>query len=570
MTKGKRVYSIKKQVLKILMGMLIPVLIFLFFLNWFVLGELEHKIVEANENILYLQCENMEKMLESIDNAMVSIITERPAFYSLLYGKSTEFEDYINTYELTDDMQKMMYPYYDMTACVLISEPKEIYRIKYNIYNPESEIGNELLNALKELVADQNFKMKNKWSPVTINGRSYLVRIMGHMKTYIIGIIDLNRLVLIQNNLKNNEAITVFYNGDGYYTGAKQISDIGVDLQQKDTYYYIGKYYNRYLVVESEFNHSTLRVAYLTPKVALIENLSSGHIILLGISIMMLLTLPIGYHLLKKIFFRPLDSLVGTMEQIRDKDIDMVLKEEYREVEFQKVETALYSMVLEIRNLKIDSYEKQLQLNHTRLRYYQEQIKPHFYLNILKNIYGMVGEKQYDNIQALIILLSNHLRYMMQEEPMIVSLDKEIQFIRNYIELQYVCMKYPPKCVIECDAELNEFKIPAISLLTFVENSVKYGMNKETGLQINVQIHKMIVENEQHIYISISDNGQGYDSKTLRKLNFDIESLIGKGHRGIYNVVQRYNLQFGKENVIFAYSNYKGAFTEIFIKIREE
>lgn len=560
------VYSIKWRVFKVLMGMLVPVLAFLIFFNWFVIQELNKKIVEANKNALYIQCEGMEKTLKSIDNAMVSIITERPSFYSLTYGKDSEYEDFVNSFEISKDMEKMMYPYYDLAASVLISLPKDVYMIKYNIYGRKEDTDSELLEGLKKLVSDDSFKMENNWIPLKIADASYLIRIMGYRETFLIGVINLGQVTLMQNNTSNNKAITIFYNKDGYYSGYEQLEGMGVNLEQKDEDYFTGYYGHQYMVVESRLNRSTLRVAYLTPRVALYKNLSTRHMILFIISLAMLLSIPMGYHLLKRIFFRPLDRLVGTMEEIRDGSMEQVPEFQYREIEFQKVGATLYSMVNEIRNLKIDSYEKKLQINHIQLQYYQEQIKPHFYLNCLKNIYGMVAERKLEEIQKLIILLSNHLRYMLQKEREMVVVEKELQYIRNYVELQQLCMKYPPSCIVECDPGLEKLEIPSISLLSFVENSIKYGVNMEKGLQIQVKIKQMTIDGESFVYLSVSDNGQGFQETMLKKLNFGLDSLPAEGHIGIYNVIQRFKLQFGEEQVIFAHSNYEGAFTEVFIK----
>ncbi len=565
MTQRTRKYSIKKRVLTILMGMLVPLLMFLMFFNWFIIQELNHKIAEAINNTLYIQCENMEKTLVSIENAMVNITAEHPNFYSLTYGKSSEYDDYVNAFEVAKDMEKMMYPYNVMTACVLVSVPKDVYKIRYNIYQSADESDKMLLDGLKNIVLDKEFHLETKWRPIVIGKNSYLIRILGYKKTYLIGIINLDHVILMQNN-KYNEATTVFYDEDGYYTGLDVIKNAEIELKKQDNFYFVGSYGHRYMVVENKLERSNLRVAYLTPKVAFMKNLSIEHLILLFISLIMLLAIPFGYHLLKKIFFRPLDSLVGTMEQIRDGNKENILSAEYREMEFQKVEDTLLSMVQEISNLKIMSYEKELQINRTQLQFYQVQIKPHFYLNCLKNIYGMVTESKYDDIQKLIILLSKHLRYMLQEERMTVTVEKELEYIKNYVELQRICMKYPPACMVECDTDLYHFEIPAISLLSFVENSVKYGMNQEKGLQIFLHIQKLMVENEQLIYINISDNGQGYEKKMLDKLNFQINTLTEEGHLGIYNVIQRYKLQYGKDKVIVAFSNYEGASTEIFIR----
>lgn len=562
-------YSIKKRVLAVLMGTLIPLLLFLMFLNGFIIQELNKKIMETSDNTLYIQIENLGKTLLSIENAMVSIITNDPSFFSLAYGGSTEFDDYEDAFEVSRAMENMMYPYSEMSANVLISVPKGTAKIRYNINIQPDEYDRQLLETIRKMVASDTFVLENRWKPLKVGTNSYIIRILGYRQTYLIGIINLDDVILMQNNV-SNEATTVFYDEEGIYTGEALVTNNKIKLQGTPGSHYSGHVPQKYLVVEKQLRGSKLMVAYITSKVSFVKNLSFEHGILLLLSLLTLTSVPLGQHLLKKLFFGPLDTLVGTMELIRDEQHRPVTCTQYREIEFQKVEDTMFSMVEEIKNLKIASYEKELQMNRIQLQFFQVQIKPHFYLNCLKNIYGMVTESQSDEIQRMIILLSKHLRYMFQEEQMSVPINKELEYIRNYIELQQINMKYPPICNIECDEELLLFEMPGVSLLSIVENSVKHAVNIDKGLQIRILIQRKKIDDETVVYMHVSDNGQGYEEKIMNQLNFHIHELAEEGHLGIYNIVQRYKLFYGKEKVEIVFSNYLGASTEFFLRSYSE
>ena len=127
-------------------------------------------------------------------------------------------------------------------------------------------------------------------------------------------------------------------------------------------------------------------------------------------------------------------------------------------------------------------------------------------------------------------------------------------------------MAYPPSLTVEIEDDLKFWMIPAISILSFVENSVKYGGKAGQTLEIGVYISKMRSEEGSYLNISISDNGPGFDEEMLASLNECQDPSKDGHHVGIYNVMQRFILYYGKENVLFAFSNMNGACVDIFIK----
>ena len=85
-------------------------------------------------------------------------------------------------------------------------------------------------------------------------------------------------------------------------------------------------------------------------------------------------------------------------------------------------------------------------------------------------------------------------------------------------------------------------------------------------------VHVSFMETEEGSYLNIhiSDNGVGFGEELLRALNQG-ETAQTEGHSvGIHNVMQRFWLYFGRENVLFAFSNMEGANVDIFIRQTEE
>lgn len=89
-----------------------------------------------------------------------------------------------------------------------------------------------------------------------------------------------------------------------------------------------------------------------------------------------------------------------------------------------------------IRQLKITSYEKELEAKHAKLQYLQLQIRPHFYLNCLKNLYALAETKQYHSIQNTILALSGYLRFIFRDNMKRIPLSQELRSIRDYMQLR--------------------------------------------------------------------------------------------------------------------------------------
>jgi Histidine kinase len=119
------------------------------------------------------------------------------------------------------------------------------------------------------------------------------------------------------------------------------------------------------------------------------------------------------------------------------------------------------------------------------------QINPHFLFNTLNSIYSLVVKKD-DKAADAIINLSGLMRYAIKEaNDTKISLQKELEYLRNYIELQRSRLGNTATIIFTCTGNENNREIAPLILVTYIENAIKYGINPDVDdcvVEINIQI----------------------------------------------------------------------------------
>jgi len=178
--------------------------------------------------------------------------------------------------------------------------------------------------------------------------------------------------------------------------------------------------------------------------------------------------------------------------------------------------------------------DREQRLHEENLKYQyrtlKTQVNPHFLfnsLNTLSEIVYMDAEKADNYIQKL----SGIYRYILDnEETDLINLEQEINFVRQYFDLQKV--RDDSKIHLEIDIEnADKFKIVPISLQILIENALKHNLaSEEKPLMIKIKSDGM--------YVSVSNNIQ---RKSIVK---DSSGL------GLPNLKERVRLISGKEVII--------------------
>lgn len=149
----------------------------------------------------------------------------------------------------------------------------------------------------------------------------------------------------------------------------------------------------------------------------------------------------------------------------------------------------------------IHNEEVMKDLQHQRLeselQYLKYQLNPHFFMNTLNNIHALVDIDQ-EKAKSIIIELSKLMRYVLYESNSeVAKLDKEIQFLSNYISLMRLRYNDKLDLMAEFPVIVPDVSVPPLLFISLIENAFKHGVSYKMPSYIHVQ---MKVEDEQIIF----------------------------------------------------------------------
>lgn len=137
---------------------------------------------------------------------------------------------------------------------------------------------------------------------------------------------------------------------------------------------------------------------------------------------------------------------------------------------------------------------------NAELSYLKAQINPHFLFNTLNSIYSSAIEENADDTASAVVKLAGMMRYVITEaHNEYVSLEKEINYISDYIELQKIRLGNTVRLDYQVSGIRTGKKIAPLLLISFIENAFKHGVNPEE----NANIHISIIINEDILQMEV-------------------------------------------------------------------
>lgn len=181
---------------------------------------------------------------------------------------------------------------------------------------------------------------------------------------------------------------------------------------------------------------------------------------------------------------------------------------------------------------KAESTVKDVQLK--MLRY---QINPHFLFNVLNSIYTLIDENT-EKAKKLVIDMSEYYRYTLSKQQQTVSIEREIDSILKYLEIQKTRFEEEFHYEIFVDEAVKQILIPTFLIHLLVENSVKYGTKTEKQkLIIKLSVRLLA----RTLIIRVSNTGKLLNASSVGEKNID-----GTGN-GIENLKYRLSLYYNDD-----------------------
>lgn len=152
-----------------------------------------------------------------------------------------------------------------------------------------------------------------------------------------------------------------------------------------------------------------------------------------------------------------------------------------------------------------------------KLRYLRAQLNPHFLFNTLNSIYSLSLQKS-DKTPEVVVKLADLMRYLIYEcNEEKIPLDKEIEFIKNYIEIEKIRYKADIRFLVE--GETDQVFIEPFLFISFIENAFKHALDNSFA--------------EPFIYITLRVNAEQITLNVINSCDADLgdqaKRINGKG-----------------------------------------
>ncbi|MDN5292566.1 MAG: two-component system, LytTR family, sensor kinase [Anaerophaga sp.] len=180
-----------------------------------------------------------------------------------------------------------------------------------------------------------------------------------------------------------------------------------------------------------------------------------------------------------------------------------------------------------------ESREELQRSQEAQILYLKSQVNPHFLFNTLNNLYGLTYSKS-ELAPQMVLGLSDTMRYLIYEtEQKLVPVEKELDFIRNYLDLEKKRISHPENIRLSVNMTRQTGFIPPLLLLPFVENCFKHGtIGREDEGWIELDIW-----DEKERFFFVCKNSYREDKKAGQTKGAGL---------GLVNVRKRLDLIFGE------------------------
>lgn len=158
------------------------------------------------------------------------------------------------------------------------------------------------------------------------------------------------------------------------------------------------------------------------------------------------------------------------------------------------------------------------ELKNAEMKTLRSQMNPHFMFNTLNSINSYIIQNKSNEASKYLTMFSKLMRNILDNSKYAeITLEKEIQTLELYIQLEAVRLDHKFKYAINIDKsiDIQILKIPPLIMQPFVENAIWHGLhNKREAGNLTINI---FLQDTKSILIQIIDDGIGKNAAALLK-----------------------------------------------------
>jgi two-component system sensor histidine kinase YesM len=280
-------------------------------------------------------------------------------------------------------------------------------------------------------------------------------------------------------------------------------------------------------------------VSYLSKKELLQPVRSIQWLVLMIMAACIVIALFLARYL-SALLLGPLLKLQRTMSRVEQEDLSARFQSPFQD-EIGEAGRKFNQMLDRIGELIVEVKDTEKEKRKAEIKALQAQIEPHFLYNTLNTIFWKCEMDEYEDVKQMVISLSALFQLGLNNGQEITTLGKELEHVRQYLNLQQQCYEGLFDYTIDAGVELLELPVLKIIIQPLVENSILHGLKELRGggvIRISVEVAK------NTLLIRVTDNGTGMNAE---KLNAWLKEPNGSGGYALSNICSRLQLYYGKE-----------------------
>ena len=250
------------------------------------------------------------------------------------------------------------------------------------------------------------------------------------------------------------------------------------------------------------------------------------------------------FYISRKVF-DPISEILSLLNESQQPDNNTVIQ---TKDELSFIRQSMNATLTKNKDIEAELGQRIRLLKKAQTVALQAQINPHFMYNTIDTINWMAISKmgKENDVSKMLNILSQLLRYSLDNTDTFVTLEEEISYTKKYITVQQIRCNYSFDVSWNIPAELLKCKVIKLILQPIVENAIKYGI-KPFEDEGNIRIEAS--REDDTVVISVCDSGIGLTDEETEQINKTINEQIIKEskHLGMSNVNQRIILIFGSQ-----------------------
>lgn len=296
----------------------------------------------------------------------------------------------------------------------------------------------------------------------------------------------------------------------------------------------------KYYVNKKEILNGALTVYAFNAIDSMVTQFTNAVLILIGVLIVLTLTIIISVKKQAEEKTKMIDQLVEAFTAVKSGDLDKKVTINTNN-EFEIIGESYNLMLGSLKELMHNNKEKARETVISEIKQLESQFNPHFLFNTLENIKFMI-KLDPNAASKMIVALSNLLRYSINTSMTEVSIQQDMEYTKNYLEIQKYRFGNRLNYILHVPDEVKDCIVPKLVIQPIIENAIKYGFKNCQHLMVEMEISLY----EDQLSIMIYNNGAGIEEQTLAEIHKMLASKTNSSeHSGLYNVNRRVCLMYG-------------------------